>query len=109
MEWMVDGCGGTLDKFSGEFTSPGYPGFYPSSTTCEWHIIVDNGNTVQIEIEDIWFENSPSCIHSFLAVCILLNYTFILYYDCFILIRFTLDLMILVRNCYVYATNKQIR
>jgi len=71
MEWIVDGCGGTLNKYSGEFTSPGYPGYYPTSTTCEWTISVDYGFTIEITILDFWLEASGgSCIFDSLAVCI---------------------------------------
>lgn len=70
LEWTVEGCGGTLDKYYGEFTSPGYPGSYPGSTTCEWHIIVDYGYTIEITIEDFWLETSSTCSFDFLAVCI---------------------------------------
>jgi len=70
LEWIVDGCGGILDQPDGEFTSPGYPSFYPPSTTCEWNIVADYGNTIEISIEDFWFESSKSCISDALVVCI---------------------------------------
>lgn len=68
LEWIVDGCGGTLKKPKGEFTSPGYPGFYPSNIFCEWKIITDYGKTVQMIIEDFSFETIRDCIYDFLAV-----------------------------------------
>jgi len=68
LEWIVDGCGGTLKKAKGEFTSPGYPGFYPSRTSCEWKVVTDYGNTIQIVIEDFSFETSRDCTYDFLAV-----------------------------------------
>jgi len=69
MEWIVDGCGGTLNKYSGEFTSPGYPGYYPTSTTCEWTITVDYGSTIEITIHDFWLEaSSGPCVFDSLAV-----------------------------------------
>lgn len=71
MEWTVEGCGGTLDKYSGVFTSPGYPGNYPTNTTCEWTIAVEYGSTIEITILDFWLEDSVgSCVFDFLAVCI---------------------------------------
>jgi len=70
LEWIADGCGGTLDQPEGEFTSPGYPGFYPPSTTCEWNIVVDHGYVIEITIVDFWFEVSKSCALDSLAVCI---------------------------------------
>lgn len=74
IEWIVDGCGGVLNKFQGEFSSPEYPRFYSLSTTCEWNIIIDNGHIVEITIEDLWFETSGSCLTDYLAVCILYIY-----------------------------------
>jgi len=71
IEWIVDSCGGVLNKFQGEFTSPEYPRFYSLSTTCEWNIIIDDGHILEITIEDLWFENSESCLIDYLAVCII--------------------------------------
>ncbi|XP_050435751.1 cubilin [Adelges cooleyi] len=68
LEWIVDGCGGVLNQPDGEFTSPGYPGVYPSSVSCEWKIVVDYGNTIEITVEDFWFESSLSCNFDFLAI-----------------------------------------
>lgn len=68
MEWITDGCGGMLDKFEGEFTSPGYPGYYPPSTVCEWKITSEHGNTIEIVIEDFSFETSKTCQYDYLAV-----------------------------------------
>jgi len=71
MEWIVHGCGGVLNKYFGEFESPGYPGYYPTNTTCEWIITVEYGSTIQITIEDFWMEDSTgSCVFDSLAVCI---------------------------------------
>lgn len=70
IEWAVVGCGGTLDTYVGEFTSPGYPGYYPDSTSCEWHIIVEHGYTIEITIEDLWLETANSCFFDYLAVCL---------------------------------------
>lgn len=72
LEWTVDGCGGTLDKLFGDFTSPGYPGTSGSSI-CEWHIIVDYSYSIEITIEDLRLEASSNCSFDFLAVNI---YTF---------------------------------
>lgn len=69
MEWIVDGCGGLLNSYSGELTSPGYPGFYPASTVCEWNIVVEYGYTIEISIDDFWLESSGKCSFDFLAVC----------------------------------------
>uniref|UniRef100_A0A2H8TEF1 Cubilin n=1 Tax=Melanaphis sacchari TaxID=742174 RepID=A0A2H8TEF1_9HEMI len=68
LEWIVDGCGGILDQYEGEFTSPGYPLFYPPSTTCEWNIVADYGYTIEITILDFWLESSKSCTFDALAI-----------------------------------------
>jgi len=70
IEWIVNGCGGVLNKLQGEFASPEYPGFYNSRTTCEWNIITNYGHTIEITIQDIWFETSKSCSFDYIAVCI---------------------------------------
>lgn len=70
LEWIVDGCGGILDESEGEFTSPGYPRFYPPSTTCEWIISADYGYTIEITIQDFWIESSSTCNSDALVVCI---------------------------------------
>jgi len=108
LEWIVDGCGGTLDQPEGEFTSPGYPGFYPPSTTCEWNIVADYGYTIEITIVDFWFEMSRSCALDALAVCISM---FKLYFcqDFNFNFRFTADTMILVQNYYEYVINKPVQ
>lgn len=68
LEWIVYGCGGTLNKDSGEFTSPGYPGYYPPSTTCEWNIAIEYGYSIRITISDLSFETSINCTKDFLTV-----------------------------------------
>lgn len=73
MEWIINGCGGLLDQSEGEFMSPGYPGYYPSSITCEWNIVVDHGKTIEISIQDLWLDTSLTCSYDFLAVCIIYN------------------------------------
>lgn len=70
IEWIVDGCGGTLDRSEGEFKSPGFPGSYPPGTTCEWNIVTSYGYTIEITIQESWFEQSEECNLDFLAVCI---------------------------------------
>lgn len=70
IEWIINGCGGLLDQSVGEFMSPGYPGYYPASITCEWNIIVDHGQIIEITIQDLWLETTINCTYDFLAVCI---------------------------------------
>lgn len=69
IEWIVDGCGGVLNRMQGEFTSPEYPRYYSFGTTCEWNIIADDGDIIEITIQDLWFESSGSCSFDYIAVC----------------------------------------
>jgi len=108
LEWIVDGCGGTLNQPEGEFTSPGYPGFYPPSTTCEWNIVADYGYIIEITIVDFWFEVSKSCALDALAVCIkMFKLKIIFQNNSFI--KITVETMILVQNCYGYVINKPVQ
>ncbi|PNF23973.1 hypothetical protein B7P43_G09286 [Cryptotermes secundus] len=68
MEWIVDGCGGILRKPSGGFTSPDYPRGYPINTVCEWTVIVDWGQSVELTIKDFSMHNAPNCFLDSLTV-----------------------------------------
>ena len=50
LEWVVDGCGGSIRKSSGTINSPNYPNVYPTSVTCEWKIETDPGTKIQLNI-----------------------------------------------------------
>jgi len=69
IEWIIDGCGGVLNQWQGEFTSPDYPRSYGLNTICEWNIITDNGYIIEIIIQDLWFETSESCLIDSITVC----------------------------------------
>ncbi|XP_071443305.1 cubilin [Hetaerina americana] len=68
LEWVVNGCGGLLTKPSGHFTSPGYPRGYPVSTTCEWHIMVEWGQSIEISFNKVDMEKSRQCVFDHLKV-----------------------------------------
>lgn len=68
LEWIVDGCGGTLEKRYGEFTSPGYPGYYPANISCEWIISTLPEYTINLVIQDFSFETTGDCMFDSLAV-----------------------------------------
>ncbi|XP_050535178.1 cubilin [Daktulosphaira vitifoliae] len=68
LEWITDGCGGILNRPYGKFSSPGYPGIYPNSVSCEWKIVVEHGKTVMVTVNDFWFESSDKCIFDYLAI-----------------------------------------
>lgn len=110
LEWIVDGCGGTLNKYSGEFTSPGYPGYYPPSTTCEWNIAIEYKYSIQITISDLSFETSSSCTKDYLVVRKIMFDIFPMrLISDYAIYRFIMESMILVQNCYAFVINKPIR
>lgn len=71
LEWIVNGCGGPLNKEGGEFSSPEYPGNYLSNISCEWTIVTSPGNTINIVIQDFSFESVGICDYDYLAVSVL--------------------------------------
>lgn len=68
---IFTGCGGILRKPYGGFTSPDYPRGYPSNTVCEWTIIVDWGQSVELTINDFSMHNVPNCFLDSLTVSLL--------------------------------------
>jgi cubilin len=68
---IFTGCGGILRKPSGVFTSPDYPRGYPNNTVCEWTIIVDWGQSVELTVKDFSMYNIPDCLHDSLTVSLL--------------------------------------
>jgi cubilin len=61
MEWEVHGCGGILNHPRGTFSSPNYPMPYPHNTDCQWTIVVEYGNIIELTFEDFDFETSENC------------------------------------------------
>ena len=51
-----------------EFTSPGYPEFYPNEAKCKWTIIAQPGYHIQLTIINVNIEESKHC--SFDAITI---------------------------------------
>lgn len=68
MEWLVDGCGGTLQRPSGKISSPNYPNAYPTSLECNWTIPVEYGKSVEITFVDLDLESSEGCEYDQMAV-----------------------------------------
>lgn len=68
MEWIMNGCGGVLKQYKGEFTSPEYPKSSPVNSTCEWNIIAEYGSTIEITMNDFSFESTSPCSSGFLSV-----------------------------------------
>ncbi|XP_064619981.1 uncharacterized protein LOC135483238 [Lineus longissimus] len=57
-------CNGTLASTSGSITSPDYPKPYPRDISCEWRIKVEDGQTVQVRIEDI----KSNCVYDYILL-----------------------------------------
>ncbi|XP_019619701.1 PREDICTED: plasminogen-like [Branchiostoma belcheri] len=64
------GCENTteLTGFSGNFTSPGYPGNYPNNARCSWLITVSPDKIVVIRFAAFNLESSTGCRYDSLAV-----------------------------------------
>ncbi|KAI8494927.1 hypothetical protein Bbelb_275320 [Branchiostoma belcheri] len=63
-------CGNTteLTGFSGNFTSPGFPGNYPNNADCSWLITVSPDKIVVIRFAAFNLESSTGCRYDSLAV-----------------------------------------
>lgn len=68
LEWVVDGCGGVLRKYSAVFSSPDYPNVYPINVICEWKIETAPGTSVQLLIDDFDLEGARNCEFDSLTV-----------------------------------------
>ncbi|XP_031240807.1 deleted in malignant brain tumors 1 protein [Mastomys coucha] len=53
-------CGGFLTQFSGQFSSPFYPGNYPNNARCLWNIEVPNNYRVTVIFRDVQLEGGCS-------------------------------------------------
>lgn len=63
LEWVINGCGGYLNRPAGELTSPGYPNPYPADIECEWLIEVDHGYSVEITFSTVNTEKAGGCYY----------------------------------------------
>ncbi|XP_055295203.1 cubilin homolog [Sitodiplosis mosellana] len=61
LEYEMQGCGGTLTKSEGQFTSPNYPNHYPRDTQCQWVIQVEYGHLIEITLTDFDFSAFTDC------------------------------------------------
>lgn len=68
LEWVVNGCGGVLNRPEGTITSPGYPNPYPRNIDCEWNIQVDYWHSIEITMQNVNLEKTPNCIFDHLAL-----------------------------------------
>lgn len=62
LEWVIEGCGGILDKPEGTIQSPNYPHEYPHNVVCEWLIKTDFGQSIHFQMEDVDIEMATSCV-----------------------------------------------
>ena len=53
---------------NGNFTSPGYPGAYPRSKTCNYHITVAEGKSVRIDFKSYSLRKSSTCNKEYIAI-----------------------------------------
>lgn len=59
-------CGGFLSQPSGVFSSPFYPGNYPSNAKCVWDIEVQNNYRVTVVFRDVELESG--CNYDYVEV-----------------------------------------
>lgn len=71
--FSILGCGDIFTRRSGNFTSPNYPNTYPHDVACEWTIITDYGNVVELTINDLDIEMSKDCFDKLVVseICLL--------------------------------------
>ena len=67
---IVAGCGGELTKRYGRFQTPNYPAAYSPNVDCIWHIKVEPGYAVQLNIKNYDVETNSACEYDSLEVCI---------------------------------------
>ncbi|XP_046466404.1 cubilin [Neodiprion pinetum] len=68
LEWVVNGCGGVLNKAVGTITSPGYPEPYPANIECKWTIEVDYTHSIEVTFVDVQLETVQDCQHDRLTI-----------------------------------------
>ena len=61
-------CGGTYTTDTGVVRSPGYPGPYPHSRTCEWVIRVQPGKQIRLNVTQFELESHSSCNYDYLEI-----------------------------------------
>ncbi|XP_067908925.1 deleted in malignant brain tumors 1 protein-like isoform X2 [Heterodontus francisci] len=61
-------CGGHLRGNHGSFTSPNYPESYPNNVQCTWHISVDNGQRIILDLGYLRLKTSQACIQDYVEI-----------------------------------------
>ena len=68
LEWVVEGCGGRLNKPSGFLSTPNWPNAYPDGIECIWTIEVELGSKVQLTIAEYQMEGHSDCQYDYLKI-----------------------------------------
>jgi len=53
---------------NGVIQSPNYPGWYSSSASCEWAIILPARRQIFLNVTDFQLESSPDCVNDYLEI-----------------------------------------
>ncbi|XP_029767229.1 deleted in malignant brain tumors 1 protein [Terrapene carolina triunguis] len=61
-------CGGHLSGFSGEFSSPNYPSYYPNNARCIWEIQVEYNSYVDVQFDHVALEPNSNCNYDFIEI-----------------------------------------
>ncbi|KAG6937487.1 deleted in malignant brain tumors 1, partial [Chelydra serpentina] len=68
-------CGGHLSGFSGTFSSPNYPSYYPNNARCTWEIQVEYNSYVNLVFDHVELEPRSNCAHDFIEIYAQQRYT----------------------------------
>lgn len=70
IDWMSSstGCGGTLTSHKGSISSPNFPLPYGDNGFCVWHIIVNQGSTISVKLEEMDIESEEDCNYDYLEL-----------------------------------------
>ncbi|XP_074092299.1 scavenger receptor cysteine-rich domain-containing protein DMBT1-like [Macrotis lagotis] len=61
-------CGGVISSLSGSFSSPWYPGNYPTDIQCVWEIHVDKKFHIELMIPNLKLEDIYGCPYDFIEI-----------------------------------------
>lgn len=61
-------CGGILTSVSGSFASPLYPNSYPLNSECEWSIVAESGNFIELNFIRMDIFSSDDCNSDYLEI-----------------------------------------
>ncbi|XP_074140965.1 putative DMBT1-like protein [Sminthopsis crassicaudata] len=61
-------CGGVISSLSGSFSSPWYPGNYPTDIQCVWEIHVDRKFHIELMIPNLKLEDIYGCPYDFIEI-----------------------------------------